>query len=164
MLILPAAMSNIVGLAHIADQQAITQKIVRSHPFVRANHLINLPIPNHPLITHNQFVGSTIRDAAQDIHANIATFSYHAKVITPGPNVLETVADSLGESHLAPQQSLIFECDTVNDRQLQMFSRPMHNPAQHQIYNGPELDQISSNLHHQPIILDTAIANKCQAG
>ena len=31
-------------------------------------------------------------------------------------------------------------------------------------YNGPELDQISSNLHHQLIILDTAIANECQAG
>ena len=166
------------------------------------------------------------------IHANTATFAYHAKVITPGPNVLETGVDPLGESHLAPRRSLILECDTVNDRQLQMFSRPMHNPVQHQIchatyipqignmprrlqifidqhniqvtyrtplnvftltrelevhpdrkfvhtlihnliygynigYNGPELDQISSNLHsayHQPIILDTAIANECQVG
>ena len=34
-------------------------------------------------------------------------------------------------------------------------------------YNGPELDRISSNRHsayHQPIILDTAIANECQVG
>ena len=225
-------MSNIIGLAHIANQQAITQKIVLSHPFVRANHLINLPIPDHLLIAHNQFVGSTIRDTAQDIHANTTTSAYHAKVITPGPNVLETGVDPLCESHLAPRRSLTFECDTVNNRQLQMFSRPTHNPAQPQIchatytpqignmpqhlqifidqyniqvtyrtplnvltltrelevhpdrkfvhtlihnltygcnigYNGPDLDQISSNLqsaYHQPIILDTAIANECQAG
>ena len=86
-------MSNIIGLTHIADQQAITKKIALSRPFVRANRLINLPIPDHLLIAHNQFVGSTIRDAAQDIHANTTTFSYHAKVITPGPNVLETGVD-----------------------------------------------------------------------
>ena len=166
------------------------------------------------------------------IHANTATFSCHAKVMTPGPNVLQTGVDPLGESHLAPRRSLILECDTVNDRQLQMFNRPMYNPVQHQIchttyipqignmprrlqifidqhniqvtyrtplnvftltrelevhpdrklehtlihnltygcnigHNGPELDQISSNLHsayHQLIILDTAIANECQAG
>jgi len=33
-------------------------------------------------------------------------------------------------------------------------------------YGGPELDQISNNLqsvHHEPTILDAAIATKCQA-
>ena len=70
-------------------------------PFLRANHLINLPILDHLLIAHNQFVESTIRDAVQDLHANIATSAYHAKVITSDPNVLETGVDPLCESHLA---------------------------------------------------------------
>jgi len=133
MLMLPAAMSNIIGPVRIVDQPTITQKIVPNCLFIRANHLTSLPISEYPPITHDRFAGSKFRGTAPGQRVNTATSVHHAKVITPSLNVPEIGVNLLLEPYSAPGRPLTLECDTINDRQLQIFSKPKHNSAQHQI-------------------------------
>jgi len=85
-------MNKIIGAVHFAGHYTTTQKTVQNHPFMRANHIL-IPLLDNLLIGDGQYVDTSTRTNAQELHANTAMFVQHAKEITFGFNVQETGVD-----------------------------------------------------------------------